>query len=518
MTPTTGRRSPRPSEWRDVRPERIARGGLISLVGSGFAAISAMLVTILVGQMLGAAGTGIFFQAMGIFAVLTQVLRLGTNPGIIRFISEQRAFGGSGNEWRIVCFAAIPVAVLSGIVSLAVWFAAEALAEWMSDPQDTDLLFQLLRTMAPFIILGAVLGVVESSARMFRGVGAFTLLQNVTLPAARLLAVAIVVLTTAAVSDAFRAWLLPVPVLLVIGLAVIAAPFARDFRRRTAREDRIVTFTRFWRFTIPRSVASALEVLLEWADVLIVAALADPATAGVYAVLTRVIKAGGIVDHAMRTAVAPTISAMLARSELQRVSALHTSIVRSMILLSWPFYMLTISMGGSVLSVFGPEFSVGWAPMVLLSLSLMLQIACGMLQSILIQGGKSTWQMFNKLLAVILSVTGNLALVPIFGIWGAAITWLVVAVADNAIAAFQVHRLMGVRLRVRALIPAMLFPVLVFGGGGALVSWIAGIGVLQLLCALAILGPIYAVVLWVCRGWLDIRTLWRKVPLLGRYA
>lgn len=499
--------------------ERLARGGLISLVGSGVAALSSLLLTVLVGQVLGATGTGIFFQALGIFTVLTQVLRLGTNTGIVRFIAEHRAFAREGGEWRVILFAAVPVAVISTAMSIAVWFGSDALARWMSSPDETDLLAELLRNMAPFIAMGALLGVVEASARMLRGVATFTLLQSVMLPLSRLLVVGVFALAGATAWRAFEAWLLPLPLWLVIGTIVIAAPLVRSFRRRprTTTDDRL-TARAFWRFNLPRSVGSALEIALEWADVLIVAAIASPSVAGVYAVVTRVIKAGGIVDQAMRVAVSPTISAMLARSEHTRVSQLHTSVVRAMVLLSWPFYVLTISMGGAVLSLFGPEFVIGWAPMTLLSVSLMLQIACGMLQSILIQGGKSTWQMYNKAIAVTLSIIGNLALVPILGIWGAAITWLVVAVTDNTIAAVQVHRGMGVHLQPGRLLRAMLPPLVVFGLGGTIFSVLWAPGPLALLVALLVLGPVYLAVLWFLRRWLDIVSLWRKVPLLKRFA
>lgn len=502
-----------------MQNERLARGGLISLIGSGIAALSSLLLTVLVGQVLGATGTGIFFQALGIFTVLTQVLRLGTNTGIVRFIAEQRAFGREGGEWRIILFAAVPVALLSVLVSIGVWFGSEGLARWMSSPGETDLLAALLRNMAPFVAMAAVLGVVEASTRMLRGVAVFTLLQSVVLPLSRLVAVGVFALAGATAWRAFEAWLLPLPLLLVIGIVVVAAPLLRSFRRRAVSpREAHVTARTFWRFNLPRSVGSALEIALEWADVLIVAAVASPAVAGVYAVVTRVIKAGGIVDQAMRIAVSPTISAMLARSEHAKVSTLHTSVVRAMVLLSWPFYVLTISMGGAVLSLFGPEFVVGWAPMVLLSVSLMLQISCGMLQSILIQGGKSTWQMYNKAIAVTLSIVGNLALVPVLGIWGASITWLVVAVTDNMIAAVQVHRGMGVHLQPVRLLPAMVPPVLVFGLGGAVFSIFWEPGPLPLLAALAILGPTYLAVLWLFRRALDIVPLWRKVPFLKRFA
>ncbi|QTV80194.1 lipopolysaccharide biosynthesis protein [Microbacterium sp. NIBRBAC000506063] len=306
---------------------------------------------------------------------------------------------------------------------------------------------------------------------------------------------------------------------LLITAIVIAPPLVRDYRRRASSEksDR-PTFRRFWRFNSPRAVNGALEIGLEWADVLIVAALASPAAAGVYAVATRAVRVGGLVDKAMRVSVSPTTSAQLARGERQEASALHTKVVRVMILLNWPFYLLLMSMGGSVLLIFGSEFAQGWGPMALIASAMMFQTAAGMLQSILLQGGRSTWQMYNKSLALALSIGGNLLLVPLLGVWGAAVTWVVVMVVDNLLAAYQVHWRMGVHLQPRRLLIPALVPVVVYGVGGGFFTWVGGTSILNLLLAAVVLSAIYALALWVLRRPLQIVGLWRKVPIVGPRA
>lgn len=503
-----------------MKSENLARSGVISLLGSAFAALAALVLTAMVGNTLGAEGTGLFFQAMGIFTILTQVLRLGTNSGVVRFIAEQRAFKRVGAEWRIVLYAAVPVAVLSGCVSIAIWLLADALGSWLAMPAEADALAGLLRAMVPFIIAGALIGVLQIAARMLRGVTSFTLLQSVLLPGSRLIAVLLAVsIAGVGAWGAFEAWLWPIPVWLVITLIFVAAPLARDFQQRAKSvPSERPSFGAFWRFNAPRSVGSGLETALEWSDVLIVAAVASPAAAGVYAVITRAVRAGGVVDKAMRVAVSPTISALLARDNYDESTRLHTAVVRTMILLNWPFYMLLVAMGPAVLNIFGAEFRDGWGPMILLSAAMMFQTSCGMLQSILLQGGKSTWQMYNKSVALTLSIIGNLTLVPMIGVWGAAVTWVVVVVADNLIAAFQVHHGMHVNLQPSKLVPAMLPPVVVFGGGGALFySW-GGSSLAMLLIAGISLCVVYVGVLWLLRRALHIESLWRKVPFFGSRA
>ena len=61
-------------------------------------ALAALVLAVLIGNGLGAHGTGVFFQAVGFFTIVSQILRLGTNSSIVRTISEQHAFGAHRGE------------------------------------------------------------------------------------------------------------------------------------------------------------------------------------------------------------------------------------------------------------------------------------------------------------------------------------------------------------------------------------------------------------------------------------
>jgi O-antigen/teichoic acid export membrane protein len=252
--------------------------------------------------------------------------------------------------------------------------------------------------------------------------------------------------------------------------------------------------------------------------VLIVAAIASPAEAGIYAVVTRTVRAGQVVDRAMRLAVSPRISRHLAKGELAETRELHTTVTRAMILVSWPYYLTLAIMGPSVLLLFGAEFEDGAVPLLILSLTMLVTSSAGMLQSIILQGGRSSWQVLNKSIVLATSVALNLALVPLVGIVGAAITWAVVGLTDTGIAAWQVHRRMGVWLRPRPLLPAMVIATAVFGVGMGIVRLTLGTSLGALVVGLAAVGLVYAGVLWLLRGRLGIVALWKELPVLGRFA
>jgi O-antigen/teichoic acid export membrane protein len=220
----------------------------------------------------------------------------------------------------------------------------------------------------------------------------------------------------------------------------------------------------------------------------------------------------------MRVAVSPTISEMLARSEIGAAQALNTSVTRATILTNWPFYLILATMGPALLSLFGPEFTDGAVVLTILAGAMMVSAAAGMLQSILLQGGKSSWQMGNKGMALAISIGLNLLLVPAWGILGAAVTWAFAILAETALASWQVQKRMGVLLQPRKLLLAMAIPLVIFGVGGAAVRLTFGTSLLALLVALVGLVAVYLVVLWFLRVRLGIVSLWRELPLIGSRA
>lgn len=497
--------------------ERLIRSGSISLIGSMFAALAALALTVLVGNGFGAYGTGIFFQAIGIFTIASHVLRLGTNSSIVRTLSEQTAHGRAGESWRTVVIAVLPVLALSLLGAALMLIFDSELAGWLSAPTERRSLATVIAAMAPFLAFGALLAVMGTVNRMLNGVTAFTVIQSVAVPVSRLVAVAAAVLLAWGAAEAFLAWLAVIPIWLVVSVALVVKPLIRDWKRRSAaREPTLAAAARFWSYSSSRAVGGTFEILLEWSDVLIVAALTPPAEAGIYAVATRTIRVGQIVDRAMRVAVSPTIAQMLTRGELVAARQLHTAVTRVMILATWPYYLILATLGPAVLSLFGSGFAEGAVVLAVLATSMMLASAGGMLQSLLLQGGRSSWQMYNKGLALTLSVGLNLLLVPLWGILGAAVTWALVIAIDALLAAWQVHKRMGVRLEPRKLLLSMFIPVIVFGLGGAAVRLGTDSSLLVSIAGTGLLLALYAVVLWLLRDRLGIADVWSQLPVVGR--
>lgn len=474
---------------------RLLQDGAISLAGAGVGAVAALLLTALVGRALGATGAGLIFQIIGVFAVSTQVLKLGADTGLVRSLTQLQATGRRADLAPTVRLALLPVTICALLVAGVAYVLAPTIAPWLTDLAFAEDVAALLRAVTPFLLPATLLAVLLGGTRGMGGVLPFVGLQNLGVPLLRLALVAAMLSAGAELTSVITAWAAP----LALAMGVAGVVLVLQLRRAAVSDGptvpRRALARSFWAFSSSRAVAASLEMVLEWLDVLILAALRSPAEAGVYAVVTRSMRAGQIAEQAVRVAVSPRIGAALAVADTAGASRLFSGVTRAVIVLAWPFYLLLIVFGDTVLQVFGPEFTVGATALAIVSSAMMLVMAAGMVQTILLMGGRGRWQLTNKLVAVTVSLGLNLALVPRFGILGAALAWSVAVLTDALLATTQVRR-MGISSPLPTVLRPMGFAVLVVGGGGLAVRLSIGSSVLGLALALTLCGGLYLVLLW----------------------
>lgn len=477
--------------------------GLISLAGSGFAAAAALIVAVLVGRGFGPSGTGLFFQTIALFTVVVGILKLGTGSGLVRGLARARALQSHAPESVMVWWAIWPVLILSSTVGLVAYLGAPALASVVATPEQASDVTRILRILAPFIGIAAVLSVLHTAARMMRSVLSFTILQNVLVPFGRVLAVGVAVALGWEVVATVAAWAALLPLWLLVTLGCLYPLVREDLRRRRGGWNSETQHS-FWRFTAGRAVGAAVEVCLEWSDVLIVAALRPPHEVGIYAVATRAVRPGQIVDRALRVALSPLIARHLTLAERDAATHLHARATRALVLLAWPFYVTLIAMGPAVLGIFGNEFVAGYPVLAVLAGAFLIANLGGMLQSIMLMGGRSSWQVYEKTLVLALSIAGNLLLVPRLGIMGAAITFAGVVLADVLIAGAIVHRGLKVQLQPLRTMAIGVLPLLVFGLAGLGMRSLLGDASWVLVPYLCVALSTYAALLWSLRRYLEI--------------
>ena len=490
----------------------LAKAGLVTLAGAVIGASMNFVLAAVVGRGLGQDQTGTFFAVVGVFVVAANILELGADTGLVRTLPRLVALGHHREIPRTILVAVVPVLVIGTAASLALWFGADALAAVLGGEADRQERSDLYRSLAPFVLCLSLLAVLLGGTRGLGGVKAFTLVQNIGVPLGRVALVVAAVGAGAGVVTVTRLWAAGLPVFVVVAAVLLA----RAVRRATsgsggpAARPLGVVAREFWGFSVPRAVAAAIEITLEWIDVIVVASLRSPGEAGVYAVVTRCVRAGQLVEYAARVAIGPQVSAAVALGDRARMSAIYLAVTRGMVLLAWPFYVTAFAFAPAVLGLFGPGFASGATSLRILSVGMAMVIAAGALQTVILMGGRSTWQMGNKAAALVVGLTLNLVLVPRFGIEGAAVAWVASLATDVTLATVQARR-MHVALRPPQVAPAVVVALSVFTASACAGLAVAGQTLAGLAVHLLLGGLVYVLVLWRWRGPVGIAGLERVV-------
>jgi O-antigen/teichoic acid export membrane protein len=416
----------------------VARGGLLNLVGAGVGGRGPVALTRIITSSFSKVAAGGFFTAMSLFLIVEAVASLGAATGTVYFIARLRSLGQDHRIPEVVRTATRPVAVVSVAAAVALVLLAAPLARLLvhgqlgqagARPAEVAAELRALALALPF---AAMLDTVLGASRGYRAMGPTVAVDRIGRPILQLAGIGV---AAAAGSTALLAplWALPyVPAACVVWLwfhhiqrrarpAMPVTPAAAIPAAATTPADREPL--RFWRFTAPRGLAALAQITIQRIDIVLVAILRGPAEAAIYTAATRFLVAGQFANVAIMNAAQPRFTEMFAQGDRPAANRVYQATTAWLILLTWPLYLLAVIFGPEILTVFGRSYREGASVMVILGLTMLLQTACGQVDMVLVTAGRSSWSLANGLLAVVVNVGLDVALIPRYGITGAAIGW-----------------------------------------------------------------------------------------------
>jgi len=425
----------------------LARGALLNLSGAGVSAIASLLLVIVITRGFPKSDAGVVFSATSLFLISLAVTKLGTSTGLVYFISRFRALGTPQRISACLRSAFLPVAVASCLVGAATFAFAPQLATVLISGHPGPLL-DILRVLAVFLPLAALFDTCAAATRGFRDMRPTVFLDRFGRPLTQLLLVFLASRTDSALLLVL-AWAGP-----YLPSAVLSWLWLRRLRVRE-RAGRSSDSTavgpveadeprsdespvRFWRFTAPRTIASIAQMTIQRLDIVLVGMLRGPAEAAVYTAATRFLVIGQLGVQSINMAAQPRLAELLALKDRERANTMYRTATAWTIAVTWPIYVLSALFAPVLLGVFGRGYSDGADVVVLLSCTMLLATACGMVDMVLTMAGRTSWNLANYLVALALNVGLGLLLIPRYGMLGAAIAHAAAIAAANVVPLIQV--------------------------------------------------------------------------------
>ncbi len=482
----------------------VARGSSANLMGIAILAACTMIITVAISRNLSKESAGVFFSTTSIFVLLTIVGQLGANTGLVYFISRARGQGVAQTAPRYLAIALGPV-IFTAVFMGAILFIFSHEISTLINPDHINESTQYLKVFAFFIPLAGYENITLAATRGLGAMRANVVVEQIGRPIFQLVAVLVALYFTGS------GWLGLAWALGYLPAAVASrywwrkSPLSRepnDLKQQT-KALRI----EFWKFSAPRALASVGQSAIQRMDIVLVGAIAGAQAAAIYTASTRFLVIGQMGTRAISLAVQPRLGVALGARDFGAAKELYKIATAWLMVLTWPMFLIFIVFADRILQIFGKGYQSGQDVLLLLSLAMLVATGCGMVDMVLNMAGKTSWNMMNVLLSVGIQLGLDIALIPGYGIYGAAIGWAVALVLSNLIPLAQIWASMKLHPFGRATLVAGLLPIICFGGLAQAIRQQNGNGWNSLFIAIIAGGICYLPLLWVMRKPLQLSAI-----------
>lgn len=395
-------------------------------IGGGVIKVSATLIntllTILLARALGAEGYGVYAYVFSLVAVLA----IPAQSGLPILVLRETATAHATKQWGLLRgiwrWANAAVGVIAVVLALGSGAVAWASAARFTTTQLATFFWGLL--LIPTMALGNLRG---ASLRGLQRVVVGMLPEFALRPGFLAIFVAGFLLLSSrealAPDQAMALHVLAAALAFGVGLYLLWRKRPEPLRDR----PRPVYHGREWMAAlVPLSILAAANAVNQQAGVLILGMFSSSGDVGTYRVAVQTGNLVGLGLATVNLVVAPRFARLYALRDMARLERLATATARVVVLTALPVGLALLFWGDSILGLaFGAEYTAGYRALAILTVGQLVNAGMGSVGLLLYMSGHEADAMRGKVLAVGLNITLSFALIPMFGLEGAAFATMV---------------------------------------------------------------------------------------------
>ncbi|WP_457637195.1 oligosaccharide flippase family protein [Oceanithermus sp.] len=394
--------------------------------------------TVILARALGAEGYGIYSYAYA----LALLLVIPLHTGLPNLVLRETAKGLAQNEpgfvkgvWQWAAIAsAITVAVLAVVASpLVIWQGGYA------TPSGQALVSAFV--LAPILASGNIVG---ASLRGMHYVLVGQLPEFIIRPTIYLLFIIIFLFfykTYFSPALALNIYAIASALALLIGLRMVLSRMPPEVKlaKPLAKNSEWLSSSAFF------ALIAGLGIINDQASVIILGFFKNPDQVGLFRVAVQVARLASFGLQVANVVSAPRFAKLYATGKKVRLQKLATSVAQGALSLNILLTIIFIIFGKSFFNfVFGAEFSPAYLPLLILLAGQLVNSSVGSVAYLLNMSGHERETVWGMLFAASLNILLNLALVPEFGMIGAAVGSAVSMALWNVYLWWRVYKVMGV--------------------------------------------------------------------------
>lgn len=394
---------------------RLASGAGVALGGKIAGRGVRLLVDIALARLLGPLSFGLYALGWTISRIATLITPLGLDTGVIRFGSKY---------WQK------DDARLKGIVSQSIWFAvfsgtAVGAGLFIAAPWIGQGIFHnstetaVIRCFALAFPLMTGLRVASATTRISQRMKFSVFAEDMSQPLFDLALILVFYALGQRLVGALAACVLSFGLSMALALRYVKRLFPEVV---SSQVKPVLQGKALLTFSLPTSLVGVFGVLLIWVDRLFVGHYRSPAEVGIYQAASQLTISFAIVRAGFTSIFSPMAADLSHRGELIRLEELFRVSTKWGLYLSLPFFLVMCFVPHDVMRVlFGSAYLGGWKVLVILGIAQVINAGSGPVGLLLVMTGHQNSMFTISGTTFLVSLILDLALIPRWGIFGAAL-------------------------------------------------------------------------------------------------
>jgi O-antigen/teichoic acid export membrane protein len=418
---------------------RVSRQSGIAFAGTIFSAVLGYFFKVYLARVLGAEALGQCALGMTIVGFLGIVNALGLPDAAMRFVAQYSASASFvrlrsllwNGAWMLLAgnlvFAAILLKIGPGIATRV-----------YHSPQ----LVNLLPLFAAIMITGALVSFLGKVLAGYKQVGRRTFITHfVNSPLT--MVVAIILISFGA---GLRGYLIAQTVSALVVLVLLAAITWR-FTPSAARSPNLKQLSlapEVWSFSAAVLGVGIMEFFMGQADQVALGYFRGAYQVGIYSVAAALVTYEIIILQSVNQIFVPVMADLHARGEHILLSRMFQTLTKWMLGLTCPLAFVIMVFSRPIMRIFGHDFAAGWPLLVIGSCGQLVNCGVGSVGFLLLMSGNQRRLVRVQAVMACVTVTLSISLVPLWGVWGAAIAAVVTNIGVNIWNLIEVNSALGI--------------------------------------------------------------------------
>jgi len=422
--------------------KNIAGQSFIYLLGTIFTVFVGFFFKIYIARHLGAEGLGIYSLGVSLVTIASVFMTLGLGNGLVRFVSK---YSAEKNYIQLHTYLhstfKINLLSISVFSSLLLFFPDFIASRILKTPEITP----YLSYFAILMIVNSFIALFDQIIRGFKEVKKSSVIGNfIRLPFKVLIAIVFITygfqLNGYLIAEILAALLTLVLFVFLIKrmLPEQIRPLWKNNETDLKKEEKEFGFNFL--------IVNMMGIIQSEGDKIILAIFFSTTELGIYSIVLTFIAFVPVVLKSVIAILGPFISEKHSLGNDEEMERLFKKTSYFTFLISFSLIFVLAYAGKPLLSIFGEEFLIGYLPMLIMLIGNFFNVATGSVGTFLVMTGNEKLVRNVSVLNFIISIALYWFLIPVIGIYGAALTKTVTLIIINSYLTLKLNSVAKINL------------------------------------------------------------------------